>query len=226
MDNNKTKALAAWSGMDSFWNLVVNKEEINNIWQTMFASVEQLESLYNAYGRLSVINMPNELTLNNVVFTITETSVDKKYITVSDKLLGETSMADIISIPELRTVINSNTVYVEGVDYNLFPDGDSLAIQWLSSMPEDDGTYYAPTLEIENTRIDQFGAMHWDLGLREAGIDTDTRKRIYHSLLLCNKTILTKSSLRNTLNMIAGANFAKYPGKLYQKNNYLSLLPS
>lgn len=224
MDNNRDKALATWSALDSFWNLVDNKEEITSIWQTMYACVEHLESYYDAYGRLAVVNMPDAMEAKNIVFAITGlVGSTTKRIYGENIMRPDTMLGDIVSIPKLKTAINDDTEFLEGVDYAISVNDEYIDIIWADDPPLDDETYFAPIVYIENRLIDQYGGMYWDLALRDAGLAVERRRHIYHSLMLASRIYPSISDMRNTMSMIAGSSYTKYSGKIIYTGGQVSV---
>lgn len=223
MDSNKIKAQNNWGGMDSFWELLENKEEISNFWQTLYACADQLDALYREYAQLSLINMPNERTLTHVVFAIDATNNDEQTLTTTEERLAGTNISKINTVPLLKPEINGDAEYVEGVDYSIAVVDDVVTITWDSTPPIETGTYYAPSVTIDNDIIDVFGDMHWDMDLAGAGIAISDRKNIYHCLMLACRTMLSRADITKALNIIAGAEYTKYSGKAIVSNNEITV---
>ena len=217
MNSSLIRANQTWGMMDGFWDLVSNKQEITNVWQTLYSCVDQLDHIYQAYGALAITNMPENLTINDVIFRVVETDGATQILSAESilPLRIASSMSMVKSISKLMPTINGDTEYVEFTNYGILSaSDDGITIMWATPPPEGCDTYYAPETLIENPFIDKHGNMFWDLQLKNIGLDVEKRRDVYHSLMLLSKGAVGAPTLQDVINMIAGARYSKHIGKI------------
>jgi hypothetical protein len=211
MDNNRIWAEKLWDGIDRFWELLENSNVFTTIWQTMYAYSEYAYWLMDSYDSLGLPLMPSERVIASVIWE------------PDDGIIGQLNTEDedfdysaFISIPILKPTISyDDTEYVEGVDYTVTGgDGKSIQLDWGEAEVPDVTSFYAPKVIVSNDdKIELYSNTGvWDLDLSD--YDIEDKKHICYALRKYKHATPDKEMLYRVANMLAGAPYAKYPGKV------------
>lgn len=213
MDANRTRAEGMWGDIDQFWELVYNHNVFTTAWQAMHANAEYLYWFKEAYGNLIVPLMPNEKNIANVIWRI---DGDASSLIADNE---EVDASEFIQIPVLCPNMSEDIRYIEGEHFTIVSGGvNSVLLDWGTTDVLGVSTFYAPTVMIQNDNIEKYGNTGvWDINL--GGIDIGDKKHILYALEKAKYSTPNRSMFYRCINMLAGAPYARYPGRVHVKAN-------